>query len=137
MLNLNYYNYMKKLYLKCLLLGIFSLAGIKALAYDCQVDGIYYDLNTANKTATVTSGDSKYSDAVTIPSSITYNGTNYSVTSIGWSAFQGCRGLTSVTIPESVTTIEYFAFYECSGLTSVTIPESVTSIGGRAFYECI
>ena len=60
-----------------------------------------------------------------------------SVTSIGGSAFQGCKDLTSITIPDSVTSIgDYYTFYGCSSLTSITIPDSVTSIGMRAFYGC-
>ena len=59
-----------------------------------------------------------------------------SVTSIGSSAFQGCSGLTSVTIPDSVTSIGSSAFQGCSGLTSITIPDSVTSIGSGAFESC-
>jgi len=58
------------------------------------------------------------------------------VTSIGDGAFEGCRGLTSVTIPSSVTSIGRWAFSGCSGLTSVTIPDGVTSIGGDAFRGC-
>ena len=60
-----------------------------------------------------------------------------SVTSIGYGAFSGCLGLTSVNIPNSVTTININAFSSCQGLTSVTIGNSVTSISGGAFTNCI
>lgn len=42
-----------------------------------------------------------------------------SVTIIGDCAFDGCRGLTSITIPDSVTNIGDHAFYYCTGLTTV------------------
>ena len=57
-------------------------------------------------------------------------------TGIAGSAFSGCSGLTSITIPNSVTTIGYDAFHWCSGLTSIEIPNSVTNIGTGAFYSC-
>ncbi len=59
-----------------------------------------------------------------------------SVTSIGNRAFSGCSGLKSVTITNSVTSIRDYTFYECKSLTSVIIPNSVTSIGVRAFERC-
>jgi len=59
-----------------------------------------------------------------------------SVTSIGSHAFNGCRDLTSITIPDSVTSIGSHAFYDCGDLTSVTIPDSVTLIGEGAFSYC-
>ena len=59
-----------------------------------------------------------------------------SVTSIGYSAFSGCTGLTSITIPDSVTSIDDYAFNGCSGLTNITIPDSVTYIGFSAFRDC-
>jgi len=55
---------------------------------------------------------------------------------IAGSAFQGCKSLTSVTVPDSVTSIGDEAFWLCSSLTSVTIPNSVTIIGDYAFYYC-
>lgn len=73
--------------------------------------------------------------SVTIPSSVTYKSQGYGVTSIG-SAFSGCSGLTSITIPYSVKTIGRDAFSGCSSLTSITIPNSVTSIGYYVFSHC-
>ena len=59
-----------------------------------------------------------------------------SVTSIGDWAFSYCSELTSLTLPSSVTEIGYHAFYGCSGLTSLAIPSGITSIGDWAFYGC-
>ena len=83
------------------------------------------------------SDEAEYSGSVVIPETVTYNGTTYSVTSIGDGAFEYCSKLTSVTIPNSVTSIGEEAFEYCSKLTSVTIPNSVTSIGNYAFIGCL
>ena len=56
------------------------------------------------------------------------------VTSIGDSAFGGCKSLESITIPEGVTSIGDRAFSYCESLESITVPSSVTSIG--VLYDC-
>ena len=117
-----------------LILSLFSSFSALALAYGCKVDGIYYDITPANRTASVTRVS--YSGGVIIPETIAFDGTTYSVTSIGDGAFANHSGLTSVTIPNSVTSIGNYAFFNCSGLTSVTIPNSVTTIGEFAFAYC-
>jgi hypothetical protein len=123
---------------------IFTLCALSIWAHDFSVGGIYYKILT-DKTNEVevtcrgsyyNSYDNEYFGSVTIPSSVTYNGTTYSVTSIGSWAFGECSGLTSVTIGNSVTSIREGAFNGCTNLTSVTIPNSVTSIGERAFNGC-
>ena len=123
-----------------------SMVGAKASAHAIEAknaDGvtIYYRWNSDKTELSVTyRGDfsnsykDNYSGNVVIPSSVTYGGKEYSVTSIGSGAFSWCSGLISVEIPNSVTSIGSSAFYGCSDLTSVTIPNSVTSIGKDAFY---
>ena len=59
-----------------------------------------------------------------------------SVTSIGDSAFYGCRSLSEIVIPSSVTSIGKGAFSYCRSLSEIVIPSSVTSIGDSAFYDC-
>ena len=56
---------------------------------------------------------------------------------IGDYAFEGCSGLTSLTLPASISEIGDFAFSDCSGLTSLTLPDGITEIGEYAFYQCI
>ena len=60
----------------------------------------------------------------------------HTVTGIGSYAFNSCKSLTSVTIPDSVTSIGDAAFIYCSGLASLAIPDSVKSIGDWAFQNC-
>ena len=98
------------------------------------IDRIRYSLK--NTIATVVAQSMALSGKVEILSSVSYLGKVYNVTSIGNYAFESCKGLTSIAIPNSVTSIGHYAFNDCSGLTSVTIPDSVTSIGQAAFAWC-
>ena len=77
----------------------------------------------------ITGCDGYAEGAIEIPKEI--NG--IAVTSIGYRAFEGCSGLTSIEIPAGVTEIGEYAFEWCRGLTSIEIPAGVTSIGGVHF----
>ena len=94
--------------------------------------GIYTYEVGKDGTITITDCDTSANGAITIPSEID----GKPVTYIGYNAFYGCTGLTSITIPNSVTYIGHNAFWYCSGLTSITISDSVTSIGYGAFERC-
>ena len=107
-----------------------------ASAHDFAVNGIYYLKNGTNATVTYrgTSPNeyfSEYSGNVVIPTTVTYSGTTYSVTSIGDNAFRGCISLTNVTIPNSVTSIGGNPFSSCSGLTSISVQSGNTKYDSR------
>ena len=121
---------------KLLLLILAMLMPMLANADPVEINGIYYNLVSKAKTAEVTENPNGYSGKVVIPKTVTYGGKKYGVTSIGDDAFEFCRSLTSVTIPNSVTFIGLYAFEGCSSLSSVTIPSSVTSISQGAFKSC-
>ena len=123
----------------------FALVATTALwAYDFQFGDLYYNITSSGEPYTVVvTYESNWSDhnywgltSAVIPETVTYDGTTYSVTSIGDLAFRDCSSLTSVTIGSGVTSIGYEAFRDCSSLTAITIPNSVTSIGQYAFQEC-
>ncbi len=121
-----------------LLTIVVLLCSISASAYDFEVDGICYTI-TSSEELTVEiayKGPAGYSGNFIIPNSVKYDGFTYSVTSIGSTAFQGCSGLTNVTIGNSVISIRDYSFVGCSGLTSVDIPNTVTNIGNFAFKDC-
>ena len=127
-----------------LLLAALLLGSLAASAEDFEVDGIYYNITsetdlTVEVTYRGTNSNSypdEYTGEVAIPGTATYNGNTYSVTSVGSSAFYGCKNLTAVTIPEGVTSIGGSAFYGCSGLATITVSETVSTIGSNAFSNC-
>ena len=46
------------------------------------------------------------------------------ITGIGWWAFSGCKGLTSISLPENLTSIGGGAFGGCTDLTDLTVDSS-------------
>lgn len=58
------------------------------------------------------------------------------ISKIGSNAFDNCKSLTRITIPNSVTSIDNSAFYGCSSLTSVIIGNGVTGIKSSTFSSC-
>ena len=116
---------MKRIFLLfSLLLGVLS-----AWAYDVELDGIFYNLDKENKTASVASYS--YKGAVVIPETISVDGKAYTVTSLGENCFSGCWGLTSITIPNSVTRIGEYCFSSCGGLESIVVESGNTVYDSR------
>ena len=101
-----------------------------------EVDGIKYYSPSGTDEARVTSKTGGYSGSITIPSTVTYNGLPYRVTSIGEYSFANCTGLQELSMQESIVNIGKAAFYKCSNLTNIELPNSVTTIGDNAFSDC-
>lgn len=98
-----------------------------------------YTVNDGGESVTVSGTSESTSEKpthLTIESSISSNGKNYTVTEIGNYAFKEWNTLTEVTLPHTVEIIGFQAFFNCSNLTKVIIPEGVRKIGQKAFNGC-
>lgn len=125
---------------KLTLLIAFLCAVVTVNAYDFQVDGLCYRINTSNHTNVYVAQGNDYATtlngALVIPSQVTYNGTTYTVNAIDSKAFTSCNGLTSVTLPETVESIFWSAFSHCENMTSINLPSGLKIIDAGAFQYC-
>ena len=138
--------YSSTIYKKTFVFILALLTSLYVKADAVKVNNIWYNIVEQASVASVTYGnwdnsyykndDDRYSGDIIIPQEITYNEKVYPVTTIESNAFKYCKGLTSITIPESITKIGYAAFLYCEGLITITIPNSVTTIEGMAFAAC-
>ena len=117
-------------------LFVVLIATTSLWAYDFQSGDLYYDITNSSYPYTVeVTYQEKWSSnnyagltSAIIPETVTYNGTTYSVTGIGSSAFHNCSSLTSVTIPDGVTELGGGVFYACTALKSVVLSKNITRI---------
>lgn len=135
-----------------------ALACMCASAEEYAIDGLKYAV-TDSKLKTARVVDEVSGSAATsyvIPATVSIDGVDYTVNSIGEDAFVWSKAAT-VTLPETVDSIYYGAFrssslaainlpsglkfidnyaFSSSKLTSIEIPASVETIGGSAFFCC-
>ena len=89
-------------------------------------------LSSVGNTATVTGlGDESFRGVLNIPTEIAYDGSSYSVVTIGDEAFRNGR-MTAVSLG-NVTTVGASAFRNCSSIQSLDL-SNVKIIGDYAFY---
>lgn len=97
--------------------------------------GVRFDKNQTTLNRGVVSGNYTISNTVTSITDSAFSRANLtsitipgSVTTIGDSAFFGCRGLSNVSIANGVAVIGPFAFYNCFSLRSLTMPPALSSL---------
>ena len=56
--------------------------------------------------------------------------------SLGSYAFENCKNVTKIVLPEGLKKIPEGAFFGCASLTSIVIPDSVTTLGASVFEGC-
>lgn len=59
------------------------------------------------------------------------------ITTIGDDAFNYCRNISNISLPEGITTVGKKAFYECTNLECMTLGANIKSFGEKAFDNCI
>lgn len=115
-----------------------------ASAYDVEVDGLYYNLDTKTNTATLTAKSTSYSTNaeafigdIIVPETITVNDVVYTVTAVDSRTFASCDKLTSIVFPATITNIGTYLFNNCKGLTKCQLPDGIDIIPTCTFNNCV
>ena len=146
---------MKRFTLAALVLSLTMLASLRTLAYDFEVDGLYYNIeSTVNRTVSLTykesvkingyyAGYNDYSkEELVIPSSVEYMGQTLSLIGVDIQAFEYNTAIQKVIIPPTIQWLHQECFDGCTSLSEVIIEDSDTPLQfymkGRSFYfdEC-
>lgn len=124
---------MKKIFQLFLFLSFVAVCSV-SLAAEVLAENTegYYTYTIRNGEAYITDCDITISGNIVIPETLG----GAPVVEISKYAFEECRNITNVVIPETVTTIEEGAFEKCFKLEHIEIPDSVTTIGRSVFSYC-
>lgn len=101
-----------------------------------SVSGLYSGRKNNIKSVTFSSGIKSIGNSVLKGYELLGKVSLGSVSSIGTSAFEGCKALKTVTIPSTVTSIGAGAFAGCTALKSISITSRMTEIPDRMFMNC-
>ena len=128
----------------CLLLVLMALA-LNVNAYDAIIDGMYFNLNEEDLTATIThkGGSYGYSDGmnsytgteVVVPKTVVFVGKTYNVVAVNSYAFYMCPNLTRVVLHDGILSIGSYAFNRSTSLIDIVIPIAIENVGEGAFGE--
>ena len=124
--------------LSILLFNFMEMTQLKAQSYFI-IEDLYYQINGDGVSATLIGpvDGTEVAGELNIPTTITYNEKDYTVTVIGKNSFISCDRLTGhLGIPNTIISIGENAFLGCSGFTSLDLGTSLDTIGPAAFYGC-
>lgn len=86
------------------------------------INGLYYDLDSQKRTATLTGYTSGLTN-VKVPGQVTDGGITYNVVTFASTAFTNCATLTTLSIPATVDSIAYGSFDGCTALKNLTFED--------------
>lgn len=120
---------------------LFGMTGTaKVYAQMFTEDNLNYTVNYGTETVTLKGhvNGTAAAGTLTIPTTVTHDGTTYTVTMIAREAFKDCiRLIGDLVIPNTVTTMGDGAFEGCTGFYgSLTIGDGLTAIPNFAFFRC-
>ena len=109
--------------------GVFNL---KANESPIIVDGLEYSItDTTARHMELIGYETMPEGTLDIPATVNYQGTDYTVTAIGSSAFEGCYAIEQVNIPAGVTLIGSWAFDGCSSLAHINVAAGNTAFSSE------
>lgn len=120
----NIHNIMKRDFLRGVMLIAILLVSANVWAYDFEVDGLYYEINTDEELTCSVSSNDDYVGELVIPETVENDGVIYTVTAIQSSAFADDIALTKVNIPATLISVGDDAFTGCSNITEVIFEDS-------------
>lgn len=110
------------------------VAGMWQPVFAFTYNGLNYSVVSGNTVKVASQGKSaSLSGKIEIPSTVTNNGSSYSVTEIEGDAFIECKNITEIVVPETVTTIGGGSFAYCSSLKTLDLGSGVTTIGADLY----
>ena len=129
----------KTLHCACqaLLLVALSLSATGAMAQVVTVekDGVKYAIDLSTNEATLSDGSAVTGEFV-VPPTVSYSGTEYPITKMGYKAFMDNDLITGITLPTSVKLIENSCFRHMRLINKINLNEGLTEIADSAFYNC-
>ncbi len=129
---------MKTKLLKIFTVLLMAATALGSAAQEFSVGDLMYKVYGSGVycTGLTSSARGKSNLGVTIPSSVTYNGTTYRVNGVNANSFKNCTNIIGVSMRFGTAFIENNAFEGCTAMTYVYLPSSLKSIYSNAFLGC-